>query len=368
MEYNKNFSSYVTSQQVNLVLLASSLQVLESFFPHPLPFVRLGLANVVSLLAILRYSFSAAVRISVLRTILSSLYLGTFLSPTFILSFFGAVVSTVVMWSICKISECTFLKFSYLSINIFGAVSHNITQLCIIYLLLIKQKNVFLLTPILIVSGLITGWISSVVVCSTVKKMGGYVDKYNECVVDKTSNEEVKNVKIALIICLIFLLVFVLLSKKVVVELVIMIAFGIILALKEKGTKLLFNNLKRVIWLMFFSFFIPLVSITGGKVFFKFGSINLTYTGFITATIYTLRLLNIVFITSFISVQFNKFELVRIFSKIMFFDKLTSEMLAASFYCLPKFIDKLKSKIVVKKHRRIKEIVDTITDIFVEFL
>ena len=76
--------------------LAVSIHVLESAVPMPLPGVKPGLANVVVLIVLLRYGFRMAVAVSLLRIIAGSIFIGTFLTPTFFLSLAGGLAGVVV--------------------------------------------------------------------------------------------------------------------------------------------------------------------------------------------------------------------------------------------------------------------------------
>jgi len=150
-----------------LVALASVLQITESLFPHPLPWLRLGLANMITLTSLVIFGFGIAVQIAVLRTILSSFLLGTFLSPGFFLSFSGALVSALVMGGIYSLgsieksnpSSHYLFGLSIIGVSILGAVSHNLTQLFVAYLFLIRHKGVFLTLPFLILAGVVTGYV-----------------------------------------------------------------------------------------------------------------------------------------------------------------------------------------------------------------
>ena len=70
-----------------LISISCVLQISESFIPHPIPGLRLGLANMLTLVALVTLGFRAALEIAVLRTVLSAFIMGTFMSPTFVLSF-----------------------------------------------------------------------------------------------------------------------------------------------------------------------------------------------------------------------------------------------------------------------------------------
>ena len=53
-------SARVSTRLAILVAVATVLQVAESLIPKPLPWLRLGLANAVTLLVVLRAGFGAA--------------------------------------------------------------------------------------------------------------------------------------------------------------------------------------------------------------------------------------------------------------------------------------------------------------------
>lgn len=151
-----------------LVAVASTLQIVESLFPHPLPWLRLGLANMITLTSLVIFGYAVAIQVAVLRTILSSFLLGTFFTPGFFLSFSGALVSALVMggvYSLGRIGKSNpspqyLFGFSIIGVSILGAVSHNVTQLFLAYLFLIRHKGVFLTLPFLIVAAVVTGFIT----------------------------------------------------------------------------------------------------------------------------------------------------------------------------------------------------------------
>lgn len=75
------------------------------------------------------------------------------------------------MWILYNISLNTIFKFSPLGINVFSAVVHNITQLLLVYIFFIQQKNVFLFLPLLLFSAVVTGWITGSLALEIVKKL-----------------------------------------------------------------------------------------------------------------------------------------------------------------------------------------------------
>jgi heptaprenyl diphosphate synthase len=137
-----------------LVALAIVLRGLEGVIPNPLPWVRIGLANIMTLLAILLFGVKAGVLLTVLRVMIASLLFGTFLSPTFILSFSAGLLSTLVMGA-----AAVWLRhvLSPVGISVLGSVTHNLVQVCVVYALIVQHVQIFYLLPVLSVVGIVTG-------------------------------------------------------------------------------------------------------------------------------------------------------------------------------------------------------------------
>ena len=80
-----------------MAALALGLSVLEAAIPSPLPGVKPGLANIVTLIVLARYGWRAAAWVSLLRVVAGSLLMGNFLAPGFFLSLSGALCSLAVL-------------------------------------------------------------------------------------------------------------------------------------------------------------------------------------------------------------------------------------------------------------------------------
>ncbi|MCX5790843.1 MAG: Gx transporter family protein [Elusimicrobia bacterium] len=157
-------------RSASLVAIACVLQIAESMVPYPIPGVRLGLANMVTLVTMADLGFASAMEVAVLRTVVSSLILGSFLSPGFMLSFSSAVVSTAVMCALWRFSLAfPAWGFSLIGISIASAVAHNATQLCMAYLVMIKHKSIFYFAPWLVISGVLMGWLTGLVAAEVLK-------------------------------------------------------------------------------------------------------------------------------------------------------------------------------------------------------
>src|SRR3990170_743711 len=80
-----------------MAAVALGLTILENAIPSPLPGVKPGLANIVTLIVLARYGWRGAAWVSLLRVVAGSLLFGSFLAPGFFLSLSGAVCSLVVL-------------------------------------------------------------------------------------------------------------------------------------------------------------------------------------------------------------------------------------------------------------------------------
>jgi heptaprenyl diphosphate synthase len=155
-----------------LVACAAVLQVAESLLPHPLPGVRLGLANIITVIAMVYIGPGSAIQLAVLRTLVSSMVLGTFLTPTFVLSFSGGVVSALVMVLLYRFSRGGGpLRFSLIGISVGGAVSHILTQVALVYVLFIRSSGVLLLWPWLALSAVVTGVVTGMIAVQAVRRL-----------------------------------------------------------------------------------------------------------------------------------------------------------------------------------------------------
>jgi heptaprenyl diphosphate synthase len=137
-----------------LVAMATALHVAEMMLPNPfpLPGVKLGLANIVTLLTLYYFGFRDGLAVAIVRVALGSLVSGTFLSPTFILGLTGAVTSTLAMAFLLEFRK----SFSVIGVSVAGAVSHNAGQIFAAFLL-IRNKSLFFYFPILLLTGIVTG-------------------------------------------------------------------------------------------------------------------------------------------------------------------------------------------------------------------
>lgn len=154
------------------VLLAAALALsyMERFFPLqlliPLPGVKIGLANIVTLAALYLLGAKYAFAILIGRTLLTAVFAGSITSLMFSLT--GGVFALLVMLISMRVR-----LFSVYGVSILGAAAHNIGQIAIAMLLMNSVHIGAYLTYLLILSlftGFLTGLLSSVVI-RALKKM-----------------------------------------------------------------------------------------------------------------------------------------------------------------------------------------------------
>ena len=147
-------------QIAKLTALAIGLHVLEAMFPSPLPGVKPGIANIITLYVLIQYGFGTAAWVSLLRVFASSLLLGHFLSPTFVLSLAGALLSLAVLLLAQHLPK---KYFSVVTLSILAALAHIAGQLIVVRLWLIPHTGVAYLIPIFALAAMFFGVVNGLV-------------------------------------------------------------------------------------------------------------------------------------------------------------------------------------------------------------
>jgi heptaprenyl diphosphate synthase len=146
-----------------LAALAIVIHIAEGTLPTLLPGAKPGLANVVTVAALLLYGWRAALWVSLLRVLVGSILIGSFLTPTFVLSLCGSLAAIVVMGLGQMASARTLGPIGY---SLLGAMGHMAGQFYAAYFLFIPHPAIFRLLPVLMTLavgfGLLTGSIVGV--------------------------------------------------------------------------------------------------------------------------------------------------------------------------------------------------------------
>ena len=136
-----------------LISQALVLHYIESFFPVLLPGVKLGLANIITLVTLILFGFKESIAVVAIRAVLGPIIGG---SPSSILySLSGGVLSGLIM----AILYTRYSKyFSLIGISTAGAVFHNIGQLLVAAWIFDTIGVLYTYLPILMIAAVVTGY------------------------------------------------------------------------------------------------------------------------------------------------------------------------------------------------------------------
>ncbi len=150
-------TTFLDHQIAQLSAIAIGLSLIESVLPSPMPGVKPGIANIITLYAIYHFNFKTAMWVSILRVFASSLILGQFFSPTFMLSLTGSVFSLLTLYFAIKLPS---KFFSPISFSIISSFAHIGGQLLLVRIWLIPHASIYYLIPIYSLAALIFGFIN----------------------------------------------------------------------------------------------------------------------------------------------------------------------------------------------------------------
>lgn len=160
-----------------MAAVALGLTVLENAIPSPLPGIKPGLANIVTLIVLARYGWRMAAWVSLLRVLAGSLLFGNFLTPGFFLSLSGAVLSLLVLAAARHLPSRWFGPVTH---SILAAFAHIAGQMAVVYLWLIPHSGIAYLIPVFATAALIFGTVNGLVASrfveeahSTPTRLGG---------------------------------------------------------------------------------------------------------------------------------------------------------------------------------------------------
>ncbi len=168
MQTNKEERSSTHRLAVDGMLVAAALilHFVEAQLPSPVPVpgVRLGLANVITLYAVAILGPAEALAILLCRIILGGIFGGALIS--FLLSLTGGICCFCVMALLKKwVPE----KMLWL-VSVFGALGHNVGQIAMAAVLMHTTAIVVYL-PFLLLSGIITGLLTGLVATTVIRRI-----------------------------------------------------------------------------------------------------------------------------------------------------------------------------------------------------
>ncbi|MBQ7795336.1 MAG: Gx transporter family protein [Lachnospiraceae bacterium] len=134
-----------------LIALAMVMNFVESLIPIPMPVpgVKLGLANLVTVAGLYLIGIPGTICVTILRVVLIGFSFGNPYSMIYGLS--GSLVSLFVMALARKYNW-----FSHIGISILGGIFHNIGQMTFAALI-VQTTGVYVYLPTLLIAGTIAG-------------------------------------------------------------------------------------------------------------------------------------------------------------------------------------------------------------------
>lgn len=141
------------------VLLAIGLHVFEATLPSLGPWFKLGLANIMTLLALIMLGARAAFMLAIARVVIGSIFIGTLFTPTFFISLAGTLTAATVLVVLYKM----FPRLSLISLSLLAAVAHMSGQFITVETWFIQQPAIYYLLPPLLLLSCISGWINGAI-------------------------------------------------------------------------------------------------------------------------------------------------------------------------------------------------------------
>ena len=145
--------------------LALIFSYIETLVPisFGIPGVKLGLANLIIVIALYKIPLREVYVLSIVRVLLSGVLFGNYFSIAYSLA--GGLLSLTVMALLKKAGG-----FSVIGIRIAGGVCHNIGQL-VVAMIVVETFAMSYYMPVLLVAGLITGFLIGVVADQVLRRI-----------------------------------------------------------------------------------------------------------------------------------------------------------------------------------------------------
>ena len=148
-----------------LTAIALTVFLIEANLPAfvPIPGVKLGLANCITLITMAFLGKREGAVVLLMRVVLGSIFAGQ------IVSFLYSLVGGVVCWLImCLMLKLLGVKQLWV-VSIFGAIGHNAGQLLVAVLL--TNPGILWYAPVLLVSAILTGAFTGIAAQAVVTKL-----------------------------------------------------------------------------------------------------------------------------------------------------------------------------------------------------
>ena len=145
--------------------LALIFSYVESLIPihFGIPGVKLGVANLIIVIALYKMSIKETYALSVVRIVLAGFMFGYLFAILYSLA--GGMLSLTIMSVLKRVG-----KFSVFGISIAGGVFHNVGQL-IMAAFVLESISIGYYFPVLLISGLVTGFVIGLISNEMMKRL-----------------------------------------------------------------------------------------------------------------------------------------------------------------------------------------------------
>jgi len=147
----------VSSGRKNIAMLGALclfLSTVEYMIPKPLPFMRIGIANLPILIALDLFPLRGFLVLICIKVFGQALITGTLFSYVFLFSFTGSFLSALLMYFLRRTLGSKHI--SLVGVGTAGAVISNLSQLALSHVFIFKD-NVRYIAPPFLLAGLLTG-------------------------------------------------------------------------------------------------------------------------------------------------------------------------------------------------------------------
>lgn len=155
------FTARKIAQMALLIGFGLILYLFENLLPRPLPWIKLGLAQTAGLLALYLLGWREAILVTAARVVVGAMLVGEIGGPTFYLSLVAGLAAVIIMVVVRHLGKNA---ISIIGVSLCGAMTHNMTQLFLVYWLIVHSEQIFFLLPFLtlpaILAGLVIGLLS----------------------------------------------------------------------------------------------------------------------------------------------------------------------------------------------------------------
>lgn len=145
--------------------LALIFSYVEVLIPIPLgiPGIKLGLANLIIVVALYKVHIQETYVLSVGRILLAGFLFGSLFSILY--SMAGGLLSLTVMHFLRKTG-----KFSVMGVSLAGGVFHNLGQF-IMAMIVLESGSIFYYFPVLLIAGMLTGLLIGIIANESIKRL-----------------------------------------------------------------------------------------------------------------------------------------------------------------------------------------------------